>query len=213
MNANDWKRRVAVVVGVLCEAYRQTATEVTIRAYEMGLDGLTAEHIEEAVRLALQRLKFMPTPAELRDLVGGPKPEDRAQLAWAAFERAVVRIGAYRTVDFDDALINATVRSLGGWERCCSLGPEEFDKWLRKDFIKAYEAFCRTGIGEEVAEPLPGIYDRQNALLGYAPQQVCQVETGLPRLTPHYVKIQRAGDGQPALGVRYLLENIGGGAA
>jgi len=123
----------------------------------------------------------MPTVSELRALTGETTPEDRALLAWGAFEKAVVRVGYYRSPNFDDPLINATVRHLGGWTRVCELDGEEFDKWLRKDFLKTYEALSRTGVGDEQAAPLVGYAERQNRSLGYdRSEDRCDVRTGLP---------------------------------
>jgi hypothetical protein len=165
------------------EGYRQTVTAATIAAYELGLGDLPIVAIEQAVKRALRTSKFMPTPAELRELAGEAKPEDRAVLAWSAFERAVLQHGGYASVCFDDAVINATVRSLGGWQRCCGLPPEEFDKWLRKDFLQAYSAFCRAGVGPDAAAPLVGIHDQQNALTHPTHvKAVMLVKTGLPPL-------------------------------
>lgn len=179
--ANSVDARIAFLVTILAETYRQKISKATIEAYRIGLRDLPIEAIDRAVQAAIRTSRFMPTPSELRELAGETSPADRAILAWAALGKAVVRIGPYRSPDFDDPIINATVRSLGGWERVCSLGVEEFDKWLQKDFLRTYEAFARTGVGDEQGAPLIGIAERHNRAIGYdRPQDHAEVRTGLP---------------------------------
>lgn len=164
----------------MAEAFGRQATDVTFRAYIAGLEGLTVEQIESGVNRALKSCKFMPAPAELRELAGELKGQDRAVKAWLAFEKAVARIGGYKTVSFDDVVINATVRSIGGWQHCCTMSAHEFDTFLRKKFIDAYDSLYRSGVGEDEAAPLRGDFDQENARLGFAPQEVRLIATGLP---------------------------------
>jgi len=162
---SETKRASAVAVGVLAEAFGRKVSEKTLQAYEWGLDGLTVQQIQRAAARAIRECKFFPVPAELRELAGEGNAESRALTAWEEFSRAVTRIGAYRNPDFSNSTINATVRSLGGWEYVCSLTIEEFDKWLRKDFLKTYEAYDRRGVSEESGLPLIGFIDRENGVL------------------------------------------------
>lgn len=62
----DERKITAACVGVLGEAYRQKVSDVTIRAYEIGLDGMTAESINQATARAIRECRWMPVPAELR---------------------------------------------------------------------------------------------------------------------------------------------------
>lgn len=174
------KQEITKLVMVLAEAFGRTASPATFAAYELGLDGLSLESIKLGVQTALKSAKFMPSPAELREMSGELKPEDRSQIAWLALCKAVETHGGYRTVSFDDVVINAAVRSVGGWERVCEADPKEFDAHIRREFIKAYTSLCASGVGEEQAAPLIGIFDRENAKLGYGPQNVRTVVTGLP---------------------------------
>lgn len=173
---------IAGCVGVLAEAFGRTLTTATIEAYRIGLSGLGPEQIRRATETALRTCKFMPSPAELRELSADQRIEERAVKAWQALSDAVVRNGYIRTVMFDDSGINAAVRALGGWERLCGMPAETFDVFTRKDFIAYYERLARAGVGEEAAAPLIGWFDRENALHGYSRQPVVFVVTGLPGL-------------------------------
>ncbi len=186
MNKTDLQR-LAVAVGALSEAYRQPITEATIRAYAMGLDDLPIASIESAVRRAFREKKFMPTVSELRELAGDVHCSlaDRAIRAWATVERAVVQHGAYRSVTFDDPVVNATIRSLGGWQKCCETPESEFDTFLRSAFLKHYEGLARTGVSDELAAPHIGIFDAENGMRGYGTRQPLLISTGLPPLVTH----------------------------
>lgn len=171
---------IAAAVTLLAEGYNRQATKATFHAYIAGLEGLTVAQIEDGVNRALRECKFMPSPAELRELSGELKGQDRAVKAWMAFESAVQTQGGYRSVDFDDVVINATVRSLGGWSYVCDLPVREFDTFLREKFLKAYASLYAAGVGEEEAAPLQGLFDKENARNGHAPQDIQIIVTGLP---------------------------------
>jgi len=183
----------AILIAGIAATFRQEPTEPLLEAYWLGLQDLPFRAVKAAASRALRQCRFLPSVAELRELAGEAKPEDRALLAWEAFERAVETHGGYASVAFDDPAITATCRSLGGWERCCSTPTEEFDKWLRKDFLTTYAAICRTGVSEDAARPLIGIHDRQNAASGYREHLSTPtlVRTRLPALPGAQPKIER----------------------
>lgn len=186
-------QRKAIVIGALAELYGKALSQPGLILYVHALRDVPVERVEAAAAKAAEQCKFMPLPVELRELAGEARPEDRAQLAWAAFEQAVESVGGYRSPNFDDPLINATVRGLGGWQRCCELPTSEFDKWLRQDFLKTYTALTRTGVSDEAARPLVGYFERENATLGYhRPQDRVEVATGLPWAGK---PVKRLGDG------------------
>ena len=54
----------------LCSAFNREADRPFLMAYEMGLEGLTSQQIERAVRESILTSRFMPTVAELRELAG-----------------------------------------------------------------------------------------------------------------------------------------------
>jgi hypothetical protein len=171
---------IAAAVTMLAENFNRQVTEHTFEAYFVGLEGLSVPQIEAGVSRALRECSFMPPAAELRKLAGELTGADRAVKAWGAFEAAVMEHGGYRTVDFDDVVINATVRNLGGWEFVCDMSVREFENFLREKFLKAYVSFYMAGVGEEEAAPLRGTFDRENARHGHQPQQVQVIVTGLP---------------------------------
>ncbi len=171
----------AQAITALAASFRSESDEAMLEGYWWALDDLQIEDVRNAVRMAMRQCKFMPAAVELRDLAGGMTPATRAMFAWSALEKTVSRHGAYETVNFDDVVINATIRNLGGWLRCCDLPAEEFDKWFRKDFERVYQAFLQSGVSPEAGSPLIGIYDQENYINGYGVRQPLLIETSLPK--------------------------------
>lgn len=157
--------RITKAVAALCEAFNRQPTPATFGAYEIGLAGMTPEQVERGAALALQRCKFMPAPAEIRELAigGGQSPEAMAALAFDTLRDAVQGLGSDYSVNFSDGAINATVRMLGGWQRVCEMPAEEFDKWFRKDFVTCYVNVVRNGVSPEAMRYLGGNLERDNA--------------------------------------------------
>lgn len=178
--ANELKTTITGCVTMLAEMFGKQASAGLFRAYELGLAGLTAEQITGATQVALESCRFMPPPAELRQLVYG-RTEDRAVKAWLTFEQAVVANGYIRSVNFDDPIINATIRALGGWEHCCGMPADEFDTFLQKRFQETYCSLSRAGVSGEQAAPLMGWIDRENGLNGYEQEALKLIETGMPQ--------------------------------
>lgn len=113
--------KIITAVVTLCEAFNRTPTKATFAAYEIGLAGITPEAVERAVALCLQRMKFMPSPAEIREIAvtDGGSYETVAHQAFTVLQDTVRRLGSDYSVNFEDGAINATVRRLGGWQKCC----------------------------------------------------------------------------------------------
>jgi hypothetical protein len=149
-------KAVQDLVILLGETYRQSVSKVTIEAYAVGLEGLTDQQILAAGKRAIQTNKFMPTPSELRELAGQGNGA-RSIAAWADLLRAEGK-GSYRHVDFEDPLINATIRMLGGWPAMFVRRDSiDGDKWYRIDFVRIYESLAAAGVDGEMCRPLPGL--------------------------------------------------------
>jgi len=170
---------VILAVGGLCEMFGKQISPMMTQAYKLGLEGLTPAQIEYAYRRAVQSLKFMPSAAELRELSGELRITDRAEKAWQAWEAAIRQHGGYKTLDFDDPAINATIRSLGGVQHLLDQDDEQYNNFTRKAFLKAYEAYFRMGVTGDVALPLLGSTDSENQRLGYPTKEPIRIVTGL----------------------------------
>lgn len=152
------KQKFAFAITALMELFGQEATKPRLHAYWLGLQALTIEQLNAAVQVAMARCKRLPLPYELMEFVGVVVDDDaRANLAWGDVLRAVP-LGCYKHVDFEDKIINAVVRNLGGWvtflERFCDA---ESEKWARLEFIRCYKSFARSGVNGEAIKPLAGL--------------------------------------------------------
>lgn len=189
--------RLADVVAVLGEAFRQSITDVTIRAYHLALSDVPIAAVERAAVQAMRDCKFMPTAKELRDLATGTSAESRPMLAWTALMR--VPFDPYRHVDFDDPLVNATIRSLGGWPTFIERFTDaEAEKWARKEFLETYARLAASNVSGDLCRPLPGLATGRRLVRDgeILPPLVHRIELGIaipPRLNQT----------TPALGVRY----------
>lgn len=182
MNRNqiDQTERFALAISALCAAFNREADESAFTAFEWGLEGISADAIERGVKLAVSECEFMPTPAKLRELCGSLTHNARALHAWNAAVAAIPKHGAYRSVEFDDPLINATVRSLGGWTAFCWKDSEELHKWTKKDFVQTYVTFLKSGVGGELCGHLAGECEKENSRTGFALPEPERIVTGLP---------------------------------
>jgi hypothetical protein len=139
------------------ESRNMTMSADAIRMWVMALADLPIEQIEFAVMDFVRRGTDFPTPAAIRKHAldaDGLSDSDRSIVAWDCVRKAISSAGSYRTVDFEDKVINATIRQMGGWVSLCNTPPAEL-KWVGKDFCKRYEIVCRAAIGDP--SPLPGI--------------------------------------------------------
>lgn len=108
--------------------------------------------------------QFCPKPADVVKLIrGGTK--DAALLAWAKVDQAVRSVGTYRSVCFDDPLINAVLADMGGW---IALGQVDEDDlpFRAKEFENRYRGYVLRGPLVDYPRALPGIAERDNAALG-----------------------------------------------
>lgn len=193
MFSDQDREEFVTLITALSRTFSRDADEATFTGYELGLSDVPIDRLKMAIVRAIRERKFMPTVAELRELAGELTSDVRAVKAWDALQQAVVAHGYTVSVDFDDPVINATVRNLGGWERICELPASEFDKWLHKDFDRTYTALCQAGIGPDAGAPLLGYHDRNNLVGGFAKHvtQPLRITTDLP---PHRLGVERTKD-------------------
>lgn len=179
MTEND-REHFVLLIGGLASAYGIEPTTALKLGYWMGLKTLPLADIERAINRALETCKFMPRPVELRELAGEITLDQRAVLAWDALRKAIRQHGTYASVDFDDPVINAAVRSLGGWSMVCAKDPDEFEKWTRKEFERLYASLCASGTSAESMLHLAGRHEIDNGSNGFEIEAPRVVATGLP---------------------------------
>jgi hypothetical protein len=136
----DRKEALEKCLEMLGEVFARDLTETLVLGYFFALRDLSVEQIRTATDRALQESKGFPTPASLIELSGYATVPRRALIAWQDAVNAVSRYGYPCHVSFDDWIINAVIRGLGGWITFNSLFTNARDEdFLRLKFIKAYE--------------------------------------------------------------------------
>jgi hypothetical protein len=145
-------------IAALFKSFGQEATDAAYDGYFLGLGDLSIETLRSAVARAIRECPHLPKPYDLRKLAGySTSSEDRAVAAWNDVQRAL-GYGCYKTLDFQDKLCNAVIRNLGGWPTFCSRFTDaDSEKWVRQDFLRAYQSFAASGISEDLAKPVPGL--------------------------------------------------------
>jgi hypothetical protein len=167
------------LINSLCASHGKEPTIVLVDTYWNALIDLPIEAVSKAIGVAINSSNYWPSPAKLREFAGTITKPDRALLAWDAARKAIARYGHRRSVNFDDPLINATIRHFGSWTKFCLTDQEELEKWGKKDFLSIYQALERSGVDGEKAGHLSGAGEAENA--GETGETtVDQIRTGLP---------------------------------
>jgi hypothetical protein len=155
------QKKKAELIQALASTFGRECDEPMVLGYMLGVDDLSLSELKHAVSVAIRECTFMPSPVELRRFAGKTSVEQRAILAWDRFCKAAGAIGSYRDIWFSDPIINATVRSLGGWPEVLSRSGDEFDKWTRQEFLKTYKALDGA-CGAEQCRPLASLGTRED---------------------------------------------------
>lgn len=167
MNAEEKTRLVDIITGT-AEVLNRELSPVAIGLYVKAVEDLPFTDISAAFSELIRKNRFFPVPAELREMVIGPpeKLEDTALIESSKVVEAVKRHGGNRSVVFDDPVTMAVIQQVfGGWERMSGEMVLDQEKWWRKEFVKAYQAYARAGIKEYGV--LYGILDRCNDSAGF----------------------------------------------
>jgi hypothetical protein len=136
-------KRFAELLYALAETFAEQVSEIRAELYFKALSDLPIDSVERAFELAFKGCTFFPKPAELRAFIQAPV-DDEADLAWAAFQREVTRVGYMRTPSLPETTMATLRQVFGSWRAACSALPSpdsdrapELMGW-RKQFVAAY---------------------------------------------------------------------------
>lgn len=184
MNREEFVRGIAPIIG----AVGKPMPDEMITAWRTALFDLTPQQLERGVGRTLRTYQFAgfpPVAIVLGNALGkiaATDVERRGIAAWDRVMTAIRRHGSYRSVNFDDPIINATIRSIGGWKSITEETSEALSKMVQPRFVKTYAALYENGISETESGPLHGIVETENVKLGYeANTSTIEVVTGLPQ--------------------------------
>lgn len=182
MTADEFEETIAVLIAGVGRRMEPKMVD----AWRVALSDLSVEQLQAAIVKCLREYKFagFPPVGQIREWAGagegGLRIEDRAALAWDRVLEAIRNVGAYRSVNFDDPAINATIRTLGGWQTLCDAKADELRQFIRPRFLESYRANAAFGVSEAAAEPLAGILASDAGRFGHIAPEPERIETQLP---------------------------------
>lgn len=150
--AKQHRLEFASIIESLGVVYGKEITDELLAVYFQVLKDIPIWRLKAIAAAHVACCRFWPTPSELR----GANPSADAVRAWDAANSAIHHHGMYRHVDFEDQVVNATIRHLGGWPTFCARDPKD-ETWTRKEFIQVYKSLANSGLTEEQSQPLAGI--------------------------------------------------------
>jgi len=172
------RQEFATIMAALCAAFNKELDEPTLQAYWMACEDMPLSEFRIGATRCMREMEYLPKPGHIRRSGGALTPESRCVLAFEVMSRTVSEQGAYASVCFDDPLINATIRNMGGWLEICNSPADKFNGLIRRDFERIYRALLESGIREESGRYLAGIHERDN--INFSPSSVAQIESGMP---------------------------------
>ena len=146
--------------------YKQDASEFAISVWLQACRPFSLEQVRKAMTAHAtdpDRGQYPPKPADIVRALQGTHT-DAALLAWGLVHGAVSTVGAYRSVDFGDPAIHATIIDLGGWPNICRQNMDQLS-YLQKRFCDSYRTYRSRG-AEGAPAYLIGEAESQNALSG-----------------------------------------------
>lgn len=147
----------ATAIGAMLATFGSEGSRPVLHGYWLGLSDLPLQAVQMAVASAVRQCETLPRPVDLRRLAGEQTHEQRALAAWSDVLRAVP-LGAWKWIDFQDKLCNAAIRNLGGWPTFLDrFAGVDGEKWVRLEFIRAYQALAASGVNSELLKPLVGL--------------------------------------------------------
>jgi hypothetical protein len=165
------------LIGAVMAYYRQDVSDFMLDIWWQACQDselkqvqvLLSAHIKDPVAGV-----FPPKVADIVRMLQGT-PTDRAQLAWGKVFNAMGRVGAYSDVVFDDPVIHAVIRDLGGWPKLCRTNTDDLG-YVQHRFQEAYTAYVR----------LPG-FAYPSVLIGDRSPDDAYSQRNLPVPSPTFV--------------------------
>jgi hypothetical protein len=165
---NQDKSAFASVLRATFDVYGKEVSTDVMRIWWAALETFSIDE----VRIGFSRYirstesgQFPPKPADIIKMVEGTG-SDRGMIAWSKVHEAIKRVGAYRSVVFDDPLIHVVIEGMGGWAALCMVTSEELP-FRAQEFSKRYRAYAERGELPQHPACLTGIAEASNRLHGF----------------------------------------------
>lgn len=165
------KKPFAEVVRASMDVYGRDVSPDVLRIWWAALQEFSIDEVRTGFSRYIKSTEsgtFPPKPADIIRMIEGSS-SDRGALAWAKVLEAAQRVGAYRSVCFDDPIIHNVIEAMGGWTAICAMEKDE-QPFRSAEFAKRYRTYAETGGAREYPAYLLGIHEATNSLHGYKSQ-------------------------------------------
>lgn len=141
MNATQRPEFARLITDVLA-FYRQDVSAFALGVWWQACEGFEFEQVAKALTahaMDPDRGQFAPKPADLVRVLRGTLV-DRSLIAWGKVLDAIIRVGAYTSVAFDDPAIHIAITDMGGWTQVCRSNQDDLPHLQRRfcDLHRAY---------------------------------------------------------------------------
>lgn len=157
MSPDDEGKFAQLVYG-LGEYYNKTLSDGVIELYWQSLKNFDYSDVSRAATLHMEdpdNGQFMPKIADFKRHIGGSK-QTQAMTAWTKVEKAVRQVGPWKSVCFDDPIINRVLLDMGGWISLCDTPTEKDFEFKGHEFTKRYQGYVLQGGVSEYPKQLTG---------------------------------------------------------
>lgn len=141
MQTQDVSKFTMLMAGI-GELYGKTISSQLVDIYWQVLRKYELIDVQNAFQSHVQNPdcgQFFPKPADIIRFIEG-NGESKALMAWAKAERAMIQIGRYQSVVFDDPLIHSVIEDMGGWVKFCNMKNEQMP-FIANEFQKRYMGY------------------------------------------------------------------------
>jgi hypothetical protein len=158
----------AEVMGGIQTLYKENMDEFTLRLYknifDKNFDDATLQ--EATIKLIESRVyPTLPKPAEFIEVMKPRKIDIEAEalIEAAKLKKAIMDVGKYESVAFDNYLIHKIIKTtFGSWVKICNINKEELEKFIKWDFPKLYKIYSDYKMLEDIPIYLTGVAESLN---------------------------------------------------
>ncbi len=175
----------------LSELFNAKLSPAVQQIYFNALKDLELSAVMEAMNATVCSSRFMPKPAELREMICGGT-EDKAEQAWIGWRAAARQVGSYSSILTDDPALAETLMAVfGGWPQACGVSLSD-EMWAakRKEFGRVYRVMANRGLTGE--RYLAGTIEAGNAAFPERPHPLAQISEGkVIKLGPADIEVMK----------------------